>query len=70
MAERESIADPALPQVTVEEVNRILDVGRLLLSVLTTGELQEIQAFYLGKTQLSIPINQPISHEIGNTGVT
>ena len=70
MAERESISDPALSEVTVEEVNRILDVGRLLLSVLTKEELQEIQAFYLGRAQPSIPINQPISHEIGNTGVT
>ena len=57
-------------QVTVEEVKRVLEVGRLLLSVLTPEELEELQSLgglFLSK---SIPIDQQSTSEIGNTGVT
>jgi hypothetical protein len=33
---------PTQPTVTIEEVSRVLEVGRLLLSVLTTEELDEL----------------------------
>lgn len=57
-------------QVTVEDVKRVLEVGRLLLSVLTPDELEELQS--LGGLILSkpIPVDQSSSSEIGNTGVT
>ena len=43
-------------QVTVEEVNRLLEVGRLLFSVLTPEEIEQLQEL------LSTP------KQIGNTG--
>ena len=57
-------------QVTVEEVKRVLEVGRLLISVLTPEELEELQS--LGELFLSkpIPVDQSSASEIGNTGVT
>ena len=56
------------PEVTVEEVNRVLEIGRLLLSVLTQDELEELQAL-LGGEPFPFPENN-ITSEIGNTGVT
>ena len=50
------------PKVTIDEVNRVLDVGRLLLSVLTPEELQELKELLIGE-----PLADP---ELGNTGVT
>ncbi len=32
--------------VTLEDVQRVLEVGRLLLSVLTPEELEELQTFH------------------------
>ena len=43
-------------QITIEEVDRLLEVGRLLFSVLTQGEIEDLQ-------QVLSPNNQ-----IGNTG--
>ena len=48
-------------QVTVEEVNRVLDVGRLLFSVLTDEEKEELQRILNGPSD---------EGEIGNAGVT
>lgn len=39
----------ATPKVTVEEVNRLLEVGRLLRSVLTEEELSELAALLNGE---------------------
>ena len=50
-----------IPEVTIEEVNRVLEVGRMLLSVLTEEEIEELQEI------LSI---QKTEEEIGNTRVT
>jgi hypothetical protein len=50
------------PKVTIEDVNRVLEVGRLLLSVLTPEEIEELQALLIGE-----PFTAP---DIGNTGVT
>lgn len=61
---------PISNSVTVEDVNRILEVGKLLLTVLTPEELASLQ-------QLIDPGFQPIHEisrmpvvEISNTGVT
>ena len=50
-----------IPEVTIEEVNRVLEVGHLLLSVLTEEEIEELQV---------ILSRQKSGEEIGNTGVT
>lgn len=47
---------PTEKQITVEEVNRVLEVGRLLFSVLTSEEIEKLQ-------KLFSPENA-----IGNTG--
>jgi hypothetical protein len=43
-------------QITIEEVNRLIDIGRLLFSVLTTEEIEELQTVFSNQK------------EIGNTG--
>ncbi len=48
-------------QVTVEEVNRVLEVGRLLFSVLTEEEIAELQRILNGHSE---------EGELGNAGVT
>ena len=50
-----------IPEVTIEEVNRVLEVGRLLLSVLTEEEIEELR---------EILSRQKAEEEIGNTGIT
>ena len=39
-------------QVTVEDVNRLLEVGRLLFSVLTPEEIEELQELLSTKKQI------------------
>ena len=48
-------------EITVEEVNRVLEVGRLLFSVLTKEENAELQRILNGQSDET---------ELGNTGVT
>ena len=48
-------------EITVEEVNRVLEVGRLLFSVLTEEEKEELQRFLSSSSGEA---------EIGNAGVT
>ena len=43
-------------QITVEDVNRLLEIGRLLFSVLTPEEIEELQNLLSPRK------------EIGNTG--
>ncbi|MBT3669032.1 MAG: hypothetical protein HN547_02210 [Chloroflexi bacterium] len=43
-------------QVTAEEINSLLEVGRMLYSVLTLEEIEELQKLFSSK------------REIGNTG--
>ena len=45
-------------KATVEEVDRLLEIGRLLFNVLTSEEIEELQKLFL--TQ----------QKIGNTGVS
>jgi len=68
MTEKSSTKCPKEPVVTVEEVNRVLEVGRLLLSVLTQGEMEELQALLCGEP-FPFP-DDSVKSEIGNTGVT
>lgn len=48
-------------EVTVDDVNRILEVGRILMSVLTQEELEDLKKI-LG--------NHTTGKNIGNAGVT
>lgn len=43
-------------KITVEEINRLLDIGRLLFSVLTPKEIEELQKLLSS------------NNKIGNTG--
>jgi len=52
---------PTEPQVTIEEVNRVLDIGRLLFSVMTEEEKEELDLLLKASSSEA---------EIGNTGVT
>ena len=71
MAERVSISDPALPMMTVEEVKRVLEVGRILLAVLTPQELDQLQQVMSSQMVDEINISSLYSEaEIGHTGVT
>jgi hypothetical protein len=51
---------PGKHSVTVEDVQRVLEVGRLLLSVLTEEEIQALKRILIGVSE----------ERIGNTGVT
>ena len=51
----------AVSQVSLEEVNRVLEVGRLLFSVLKEEEIDEFER---------IRNSQSENSEIGNAGVT
>lgn len=50
--------------VTLQDVNRVLEVGQLLLSVLTEEEIKDLQVLLLTKDQLET------DSKIGNAGVT
>jgi hypothetical protein len=61
MSERLAIQSAEYTEITVEDVNRLLEVGRILASVLTKEELEQLQE------NLS---RQSAILEIGNTGVS
>ena len=48
-------------EITIEDVNRLLEVGRILVSVLAKEELEQLQE------NLS---RKPAIREIGNSGVS
>jgi hypothetical protein len=48
-------------EVTIEDVNRVLEVGHLLLSVLSEEEIEALQ---------ELLIKDESKNEIGNTSVT
>ncbi len=59
--------------VTVDEVKRVLEVGRLLLAVLTQEELDQLQQFMSGQVIDCQSIESSSSEydsELGNTSVT
>jgi hypothetical protein len=71
MAERVSISDPALPMMTVEDVKRVLEVGCILLAVLTPQELDQLQQIMSSQMVDELNISSLLSEaELGNTGVT
>jgi len=61
MSKKTGQQSPTELRATIEEVNRVLEVGRLLLSVLTQEELEELQNALIDLSE---------AQEIGNAGVT
>ena len=61
MSEKTSNNLLIIPAVTVEDVNRVLEIGRMLLSVLTEEEIEELQ---------EILSKQKADQNIGNADVT
>ena len=61
MSQKPDSKRPTDNQVTIEDVNRVLEVGRLLLSVLTEEELKNLQKVLNTSGNTS---------KIGNAGVT
>ncbi len=57
------------PVVTPEDVERVLAVGRLLLSVLTPEELEQLQKALTSERRCSNAGGRQ-KREIGNTGVS
>ncbi len=73
MAGRPDRTSTAPSTVTIEEVNRVVEVGRLLLSVLTPEELDQLQHLLNSQSIEGIFNTSTASTgetEIGNTGVT
>ena len=70
MAEEESKTPHPETNVSVEEVERILEVGRMLLSVLTPEELEELQSLGGLFPENSIPVKLSSASETGNNSVT
>ena len=50
--------------ITLQDVNRVLEAGQLLLSVLTEEELKDLK--FLSQTENQLEMDS----EIGNAGVT
>lgn len=61
MSKKTGQQSPTELRATIEEVNRVLEVGRLLLSVLTQEELEKLQNALIDLSE---------AQEIGNAGVT
>ena len=71
MAEQLVPADPIKPEVTVEDVKRVLEVGCILLAVLTPQELDQLQQIMSSQMVDELNISSIFSEaELGNTGVT
>jgi hypothetical protein len=59
MESANAIINSSIQGATLDDVNRLLDLGRLLLSVLTPGEIKTIQALMPDSNRID---------QIGNTG--
>ncbi len=73
MTAKLAIENPPELTVTIEDVNRLLDTGRLLLSVLTPEELDQFQQLmdsHVIENQFIDLSSSKCDSEIGNTGVT
>ena len=73
MAAKPTVEREPETSVSVEEVNRLLDVGRLLLSVLTSEELDQLQQILSSKVideLITIQSSSKSESEMGNASVT
>jgi len=69
MAQQVSDQHSEGPKVTIEDVERVLAVGRLLLSVLTSEELDSLRKELAAAGTSNSEAGRTLQ-EIGNTGVT
>jgi hypothetical protein len=71
MTVKPALESPVEPNVTIDEVNRVLDVGHILLTALTTKEMDQVMKLLSNQSINSLLTAQLSSvPEIGNTGVT
>lgn len=71
MAEQLINSNPVKAEVTVEDVKRVLEVGRILMSALTPEELDQLREIMSsqGLDHLLV-MSSSSSSKIGNTSVT
>ncbi len=55
------------PPVSLQEVNRLLELGKLLASVLSPEEIDELHKLQLSESLVMKPL---LFEKIGNTGVS
>ena len=71
MAEQLTPADPVKPEVTVEDVKRVLEVGKILMSALTPEELDQLREIMKSQALDHLLVMSLSSRsEVGNTSVT
>ena len=71
MAEQLVLADPIKPEVTVEDVKRVLEVGKILMSALTPEELDQLREIMKSQALDHLLVMSLSSRaEVGNTSVT
>lgn len=64
---------PTTPESLTDQVNRVLEVGRILLSVLTPNELEQLKSILatnaIGGMNWNLFLSE-LDSEIGNASVT
>jgi hypothetical protein len=71
MAEQLKSPDTIQPEVTVEDVKRVLEVGKILMSALTPEELDQLREIMKSQALDHLFVISLSSRtEVGNTSVT
>ena len=71
MAEQLNSPDTIQPEVTVEDVKRVLEVGKILISALTPEELDQLREIMSSQAlDHLLVISLSSRSEVGNTSVT
>jgi hypothetical protein len=71
MAEQLNSSDTIQPEVTVEDVKRVLEVGKILMSALTPEELDQLREIMKSQALDHLLVMSLSSRtEVGNTSVT
>ena len=71
MAEQLNSPDTIQPEVTVEDVKRVLEVGKILMSALTPEELDQLREIMKSQAlDHLLVISLSSRTEVGNTSVT
>ena len=71
MAEQLNSPDTIQPEVTVEDVKRVLEVGKILMSALTPEELDQLREIMKSQALDHLLVMSLSSRsQVGNTSVT
>jgi hypothetical protein len=71
MAEQLKSPDTIQPEVTVEDVKRVLEVGKILMSALTPEELDQLREIMKSQALDHLLVMSLSSRsQVGNTSVT